>query len=219
MTDRVTGRPLRVLAVKGSGGDLRSITAAGFALLHQEMLEKLVARYRGEAHEDEMVDLYPLCAANGNRVAASIDTPLHALLPFAHRPSAFRLGDRHRRERQRRAQTSGVQRALRSPSGGHVAAARFRTRDDDPKAVAAHPGCDGSFSRVTVCPRGDTQQVLIWNSIRTIDQMGEFVEDHARRRRQPLFGGPSPLDAVGELESTAAQIRRCCEGGFPRLAA
>ena len=43
LTDPVTGRPLRVLAVKGSGGDLRSITGAGFALLHQEMLERLVA--------------------------------------------------------------------------------------------------------------------------------------------------------------------------------
>src|SRR4249920_3403831 len=82
--DPLTGVPVRVLAVKGSGGDLRSITAAGFALLHQDKLEQLVSRYRGEAHEDEMVGLYPLCAAGGNRVAASIDTPLHALLPFAH---------------------------------------------------------------------------------------------------------------------------------------
>ena len=44
----------------------------------------LVARYRGEAHEDEMVGFYPLCAFGENRVAASIDTALHAFLPFPH---------------------------------------------------------------------------------------------------------------------------------------
>src|SRR5262249_56670878 len=84
LPDPLTGRPTRVLAVKGSGGDLRSMAASGFALLYLERLEALVDRYRGEAHEDEMVDYYPLCAFGGNTVAASIDTPLHAFLPFAH---------------------------------------------------------------------------------------------------------------------------------------
>ena len=80
----LTGKMARVLAVKGSGGDLRSITASGFALLYLDKLEQLLGRYRGEAHEDEMVGLYPLCAFGENRVAASIDTPLHAFLPFDH---------------------------------------------------------------------------------------------------------------------------------------
>ncbi len=72
------------MAVKGSGGDLRSIGTAGFAVLYMDKLESLVARYRGEAHEDEMVGFYPLCAFGENRVAASIDTALHAFLPFPH---------------------------------------------------------------------------------------------------------------------------------------
>src|SRR5207244_12654106 len=55
LPDPFTGRPVRVLAVKGSGGDLGSITDAGFALLYLDRLEALKARYRGEAHEDEMV--------------------------------------------------------------------------------------------------------------------------------------------------------------------
>ena len=84
LPDPLTGEPRRVMAVKGSGGDLRSITASGFALLYLDKLESLIARYRGEAHEDEMVGRYPLCAFGENRVAASIDTPLHAFLPFAH---------------------------------------------------------------------------------------------------------------------------------------
>src|SRR4029077_7678996 len=59
--DPLTGRTVRVLAVKGSGGDLRSITGSGFALLALDKLHALVDRYRGEAHEDEMVGFYPLC--------------------------------------------------------------------------------------------------------------------------------------------------------------
>ena len=49
-----------------------------------DKLNDLVGRYRGEAHEDEMVGYYPLCAFGENRVAASIDTALHAFLPFPH---------------------------------------------------------------------------------------------------------------------------------------
>src|SRR6266446_4715956 len=84
LPDPLTGQPVRVLAVKGSGGDLRSIGASGFAMLHLDKLEALIPRYRGEANEDEMVGLYPLCAFGENRVAASIDTPLHAFLPADH---------------------------------------------------------------------------------------------------------------------------------------
>src|SRR5437762_13378990 len=74
LPDPFTGQPVRVLAVKGSGGDLGSITDAGFALLYLDRLEALKTRYRGEAHEDEMVGYYPLSAFGHNRVAASIDT-------------------------------------------------------------------------------------------------------------------------------------------------
>jgi rhamnose utilization protein RhaD (predicted bifunctional aldolase and dehydrogenase) len=84
LPDPLTGEPRRVMAVKGSGGDLRSIGTSGFAILYMDKLNDLVARYRGEAYEDEMVGYYPLCAFGENRVAASIDTPLHAYLPFPH---------------------------------------------------------------------------------------------------------------------------------------
>ncbi len=84
LPDPFTGQPVRVLAVKGSGGDLGSITEAGFALLDLNRLEQLKKLYRGEQHEDEMARYYPLSAFGENRVAASIDTPLHAFLPFPH---------------------------------------------------------------------------------------------------------------------------------------
>ena len=84
LPDPFSGKLVRVLAVKGSGGDLGSIKESGFALLHLERLEQLKQLYRGEAYEDEMVRYYPLAAFGENRVAASIDTPLHAFLPFPH---------------------------------------------------------------------------------------------------------------------------------------
>src|SRR5918996_914925 len=84
LADPLTGAPTRVMAVKGSGGDLRSIGTSGFAVLYMDKLESLIERYRGEAFEDEMVAYYPLVAFGENRVAASIDTPLHAFLPFPH---------------------------------------------------------------------------------------------------------------------------------------
>src|SRR5713101_203230 len=65
MPDPLTGERVRVLAVKGSGGDLRSMGTSGFAVLSLDKLDRLPARYRGEAHEDEMVALYPLCAFGG----------------------------------------------------------------------------------------------------------------------------------------------------------
>src|SRR5437764_9969451 len=84
LPDPFSGKLVRVLAVKGSGGDLGSIKESGFALLYLDRIEQLKQLYRGEAHEDEMVGYYPLSAFGENRVAASIDTPLHAFLPFAH---------------------------------------------------------------------------------------------------------------------------------------
>src|ERR1700746_2255182 len=84
LPDPFTGTPTRVLAVKGSGGDLGSIKESGFALLYLDRLEQLQSIYRGEQYEDEMVRYYPLSAFGENRVAASIDTPLHAFLPFDH---------------------------------------------------------------------------------------------------------------------------------------
>src|SRR5437773_9696086 len=67
LPDPFTGKPVRVLAVKGSGGDLGSIQDSGFALVYMDRLEQLKDLYRGEAHEDEMVGYYPLSAFGENR--------------------------------------------------------------------------------------------------------------------------------------------------------
>jgi rhamnulose-1-phosphate aldolase/alcohol dehydrogenase len=90
-TDPLTGRPVEVLWVKGSGGDLRTSKRENFSSLYQEKLLGLRPFYsarpdRGlkSAAEDEMVAMYPHATFNLNPRASSIDTPLHSFLPGRH---------------------------------------------------------------------------------------------------------------------------------------
>jgi rhamnulose-1-phosphate aldolase/alcohol dehydrogenase len=82
--DPLTGAPVEVLWVKGSGGDLGSMKLNGFSTLYLDKLLGLRSVYRGLAHEDEMVALFNHCTFNLNPRAASIDTPLHGFVPHAH---------------------------------------------------------------------------------------------------------------------------------------
>ncbi len=82
--DPLTGTDATVLWVKGSGGDLGSMKLNGFATLYLDKLVALKGLYRGPEHEDVMVGYLPHCTFNLNPRAASIDTPLHAYLPYPH---------------------------------------------------------------------------------------------------------------------------------------
>ena len=89
--DPVTGEAVRVLWVKGSGGDLRTATKANFASLTLDAVLSLQATYarmpeRGvkTPAEDAMVGLYAHTTFNRNPAVPSIDTPLHAFIPYAH---------------------------------------------------------------------------------------------------------------------------------------
>lgn len=82
--DPLTGEPVSVLWVKGSGGDLGTIAAGGFATLDLAKLSALDARYKGIEQEDAMSAALSHCTFKSNPRAASIDTALHALLPYAH---------------------------------------------------------------------------------------------------------------------------------------
>ena len=82
--DPLTGAPVEVLWVKGSGGDLGSMKRDGFATLYLDKLLGLERGYRGLEHEDLMVALFNHCTFNLNPRAASIDTPLHGFVPHKH---------------------------------------------------------------------------------------------------------------------------------------
>lgn len=83
-TDPLTGEKVRVMWVKGSGGDVGTIKLDGFSTLYMDKLEALKTLYKGVEDEDRMVGFLPHCTFNLNPRAASIDTPLHGFVPFTH---------------------------------------------------------------------------------------------------------------------------------------
>jgi rhamnulose-1-phosphate aldolase/alcohol dehydrogenase len=83
-TDPVTGTETELLWVKGSGGDLGTLTAAGLAVLRLDRLRDLVNVYPGVEREDEMVAAFDFCAFGKGGAAPSIDTAMHGLVDAAH---------------------------------------------------------------------------------------------------------------------------------------
>jgi rhamnulose-1-phosphate aldolase/alcohol dehydrogenase len=82
--DPLTGEDTEVMWVKGSGGDIGTLTKSGLAGLYVERLRNLKNVYRGLENEDEMVELFNHCIFDLGSKAPSIDTPLHGFLPFKH---------------------------------------------------------------------------------------------------------------------------------------
>ncbi|GAA3208174.1 bifunctional aldolase/short-chain dehydrogenase [Actinocorallia longicatena] len=83
-TDPVTGEPVDLMWVKGSGGDLGTLTAQGLAVLRLDRLRSLVKVYPGVEREDEMVAAFDYCAHGRGGAAPSIDTAMHGLVEAAH---------------------------------------------------------------------------------------------------------------------------------------
>ncbi|MHB8734477.1 MAG: class II aldolase/adducin family protein, partial [Terriglobales bacterium] len=193
LPDPLTGAPTTVLWVKGSGGDLGSIKREGFATLYLDKLHTLEKRYRGLAHEDEMVGYYPLCTFGLNPVAASIDTPLHGLLPFPH------VDHLH--------PDWGI--ALAASANGLDRMQEFNQRFDHHlawvpwqrpgfelglmlrQAVERDPQCDGIvLGGHGLFTWGMTPQECYRNTLTVIDQLGQVIQEHTEKAGKKLFGGP-----------------------------
>lgn len=207
LPDPFTAKPVRVLAVKGSGGDLGSITEAGFALLYLDRLEQLKNLYRGEAHEDEMVRYYPLSAFGENRVAASIDTPLHALLPFPH------VDHLHPDWAIALAASANGKRKLEefnSEYGRKIVWIPWQRPGFElalliERAILENPGSDGILlGGHGLFTWGATQRDCYLNSIHTIDEMGEFISKY-QKQIPVLFGGVAHA-VLPDRREIAAQV-------------
>jgi rhamnulose-1-phosphate aldolase/alcohol dehydrogenase len=83
-TDPVTGEPADLLWVKGSGGDLGTLTENGLAVLRLDRLRAMTATYPGIEREDEMVAAFDYCLHGRGGAAPSIDTAMHGLVEAAH---------------------------------------------------------------------------------------------------------------------------------------
>jgi rhamnose utilization protein RhaD (predicted bifunctional aldolase and dehydrogenase)/NAD(P)-dependent dehydrogenase (short-subunit alcohol dehydrogenase family) len=206
--DPVDGEQRTVLWVKGSGGDLGSIQRSGFATLDLARLEALRGRYRGVETEDAMVELYPLCASGKGGAAPSIDTPLHALLPFGHidhlHPDwAIALAAAaNGREKLEAFNAATGHRLVWLPwqRPGFELAVMLR------RAVDEHPGCDGVLlGGHGLFTWGETSRACYLSSLAVIDALGAFVLGHVEARGEHLFGGRR-VEPAADRAALAAEV-------------
>jgi rhamnose utilization protein RhaD (predicted bifunctional aldolase and dehydrogenase)/NAD(P)-dependent dehydrogenase (short-subunit alcohol dehydrogenase family) len=190
--DPLTGATVKVLWVKGSGGDLGSIKRSGFATLYLDKLLALEHLYRGQDTEDAMVDMYALCSFRNNPVASSIDTPLHGFLPFPHvdhlHPdwgialAASANGKQKMEEFNREFDHRLIWIPWQRP--GFELAMMLK------RAVEKNPDCDGIvLGGHGLFTWGETQRECYVNTITIIDQIGQFIANHGQRKGETRFGG------------------------------
>jgi rhamnose utilization protein RhaD (predicted bifunctional aldolase and dehydrogenase)/NAD(P)-dependent dehydrogenase (short-subunit alcohol dehydrogenase family) len=191
-SDPLDGSQKNVLWIKGSGGDIGSIQRKGFATLYLDKVQALTGRYRGVAAEDEMVEMYPLCSFGSNPVAASIDTPLHAFLPFEHIDHLHPdwgialAAAANGREKMEEFNRSFSHKLIWLPwqRPGFELAMMMR------EAVRQSPDCDGIvLGGHGLFTWGNTQRECYLNTLTIIDQLGQFVLEHLERRGNGIFGG------------------------------
>ncbi len=220
--DPLDGSKATALWIKGSGGDIGSIQRKGFATLYLDKLHAAAQRYRGVEFEDEMVEMYPLCAFRNNTVAASIDTPLHGFLPFAHvdhlHPdwgialAAAANGREKMEEFNRRFEHQLVWLPWQRP--GFELAMMLR------KAVSASKGSDGVvLGGHGLFTWGETQRECYSNTLTVIDQLGQFIVKHVEEKGNALFGGTlsTTLEDQHELALDIFPFIRGCVSGRQRM--
>jgi rhamnulose-1-phosphate aldolase/alcohol dehydrogenase len=207
-TDPLTGETLDILWVKGSGGDIGSMKLDGFATLRLDQFRATERRYRGVEHEDEMVAYLPHCTFNLNPRAASIDTPLHGLLPFAH------IDHVHPDAIIALAASSGGEAATREIWNGAVGWLPWKRPGFELGVqirgyLEAHPGIRGIIlaSHGVIC-WGDTSKACYDNTIGLIEEAARFLNSRAAGR--PAFGGEvaAPLDPAVRAATAATLAPR-----------
>lgn len=211
MADPLTDAPATVLWVKGSGGDIGSMQLDGFATLYLDKLLGLESRYRGVAFEDEMVGYLPHCTFNLNARAASIDTPLHAYLPYPHvdhvHPDAIIA----------LAASSAGKAATDAIWGGAIGWLPWKRPGFElglqlRQLITEQPNLRGAMleGHGIIC-WGDTAKACYDNTIALIADAANYL--NARLARGPAFGGEivAPRPAA-ERAATAARL-------MPRLRA
>ncbi|WP_119156537.1 bifunctional rhamnulose-1-phosphate aldolase/short-chain dehydrogenase [Caldimonas tepidiphila] len=198
--DPLTGADTEVLWVKGSGGDLGSMKLDGFATLYLDKLHALEGLYRGPEHEDEMVGYLPHCTFALNPRAASIDTPLHAFLPYRHvdhmHPDAvIAIAATERSEALTRQVFEGSVGWLPWRRPGFELGMMLK------RYVAANPGLRGVvLAGHGLFTWGDDAKSCYENTVGVIAQAQGWLERQRAAGRRPAFGGAlhESLDAAGQ---------------------
>ncbi|MET4801330.1 bifunctional rhamnulose-1-phosphate aldolase/short-chain dehydrogenase [Bradyrhizobium sp. LB11.1] len=201
MKDPLTRENVRVLWVKGSGGDIGSMKRDGFSTLYLDKLESLKGLYRGLAHEDEMVALFNHCTFDLNPRATSIDTPLHAFVPHRH------VDHVHADAVIAIAASADAERLTREVFGGKIGFLPWQRPGFDlglklgemasrhPDQVGVVLGGHGLFTWA------ETSKACYEMTLRVIQQAADWLAAHEEK---PAFGGAKVQTASSEKRWTIA---------------
>lgn len=214
MPDPLTGEPVEVLWVKGSGGDLGTIQRDGFATVTMNGLNALKKQYKGVQFEDEMPDKYPLTTYNLNPRAASIDTPLHGFLPFKHvdhlHPDwaiALAACANGPAQLERLREETGLKLVWlpwKRP-GFELGLWLENAVKENPDADGVILGSHGLFTW------GDTGRESYLNTLRVIDGIGTYVLKRVEAKGDKIFGGQI-VQTRPDAAQVAAQIMPVLRG-------
>jgi rhamnulose-1-phosphate aldolase/alcohol dehydrogenase len=193
-TDPVTGEPVELMWVKGSGGDLGTLTESGLAVLRLDRLRALANVYPGVGREDEMVAAFDYALHGKGGAAPSIDTAMHGLVDAAH------VDHLHPDSGIAFATAADGERLTAEAFGGTVAWVPWRRPGfqlglDIAAIKEANPGVIGAIlGGHGITAWGDSSEEAEANSLRIIETAAAFIAEHGR----PEPFGPE-LDGFGAL--------------------
>ncbi|QHC69261.1 bifunctional aldolase/short-chain dehydrogenase [Rathayibacter sp. VKM Ac-2801] len=179
-TDPVTGEPVELLWVKGSGGDLGTLTESGLAVLRLDRLRALVNVYPGIEREDEMVAAFDYTLHGKGGAAPSIDTAMHGLVDAAH------VDHLHPDSGIAFATAADGERLTAEAFGGTVAWVPWRRPGfqlglDIAAVKEAHPEVIGAIlGGHGITAWGDTSEEAEANSLRIIRTASAYIAEHGR---------------------------------------
>jgi rhamnulose-1-phosphate aldolase/alcohol dehydrogenase len=210
--DPLTNEEVEVMWVKGSGGDIGTLTRKGIAGLYTERLRNLKNVYGGLADEDRMVGLFDHCIFDLESKAPSIDTPLHGLLPFKHidhlHPDALIAVAAAK-------DSEAITKEIWGDTMGWVPWQRpgFDLGLQLEKCLADNPGIRGIvLGSHGLFTWGDTSYESYMNSLEVIEMASEYIAKKIEEKGQ-VFGGQKveslPAD---ERKNKAAQIMPLLRG-------
>lgn len=210
--DPLTNEDVEVMWIKGSGGDIGTLTKAGIAGLYTERLRDLKNVYGGLEDEDRMVGLFNHCIYDLDSKAPSIDTPLHGLLPFKHidhlHPDALIAVAAAKDSEQ-------VTKEIWGDTMGWVPWQRpgFDLGLQLEKCLNENPGIRGIvLGSHGLFTWGDTSYESYINSLEVIEMASEYIEKKIKEKGS-VFGGQkvSSLPA-DERKDKAAQLMPLLRG-------
>lgn len=212
--DPLTGEPVEVMWVKGSGGDLGTMKRNGLAALYVNRLRNLEKVYRGVEQEDEMVELFNHCIYDLQSKAPSIDTPLHGFLPFAH------IDHLHPDAAIAIAAAKDGKRITQELFKGAIGWVEWQRPGFDlgltlRKCLHDNPGIRGiMLGSHGLFTWGNTAYESYVNTLEVIEQCSAYLESNYGAKG-PVFGGAvrDALPAAQRKEQAAALaplLRGCC---------